>query len=98
MTPHGYPLVAGFVHLGAGLACGFTGLTAGYAIGIVGDSVRFYHLGFPLLTILPAVRPRICTRVQSVRRYGSHTHLRRSLGPLWVCVLVHRLLGTLTRS
>ena len=61
VTPHGYPLVAGFVHLGAGLACGFTGLTAGYAIGIVGDSVRFYHLGFPLLTILPTVRPRICT-------------------------------------
>ncbi|TFY57646.1 hypothetical protein EVG20_g8458 [Dentipellis fragilis] len=38
-----YPLFAGFVHLGAGLACGFTGLAAGYAIGIVGDScVRAY--------------------------------------------------------
>jgi V-type H+-transporting ATPase proteolipid subunit len=35
-----YPLFAGFVHLGAGLACGFTGLAAGYAIGFVGDSVR----------------------------------------------------------
>ena len=34
-----YPLFAGFVHLGAGLACGFTGLAAGYAIGYVGDSV-----------------------------------------------------------
>jgi len=34
-----YPLFAGFVHLGAGLACGFTGLAAGYAIGFVGDSV-----------------------------------------------------------
>ncbi|KAI4520610.1 ATP synthase subunit C-domain-containing protein [Schizophyllum commune] len=33
-----YPLFAGFVHLGAGLACGLTGLAAGYAIGIVGDS------------------------------------------------------------
>ncbi|KAG7443039.1 V-type ATPase [Guyanagaster necrorhizus] len=43
MKPNGYPLFAGFVHLGAGLACGFTGLTAGYAIGIVGDScVRAY--------------------------------------------------------
>jgi F0F1-type ATP synthase membrane subunit c/vacuolar-type H+-ATPase subunit K len=45
-----YPLFAGFVHLGAGLACGFTGLAAGYAIGFVGDSVssefllvRFLH-------------------------------------------------------
>jgi V-type H+-transporting ATPase proteolipid subunit len=38
-----YPLVAGFVHLGAGLACGITGLSAGYAIGYVGDScVRAY--------------------------------------------------------
>jgi len=34
-----YPLFAGFVHLGAGLACGLTGLAAGYAIGFVGDSV-----------------------------------------------------------
>jgi len=34
-----YPLFAGFVHLGAGLACGFTGLAAGYAIGFVGESV-----------------------------------------------------------
>jgi len=43
LTPEGYPLFAGFVHLGAGLACGFTGLTAGYAIGIVGDAcVRAY--------------------------------------------------------
>ncbi|KIY62795.1 vacuolar ATP synthase proteolipid subunit [Cylindrobasidium torrendii FP15055 ss-10] len=43
VVPNKYPLVAGFVHLGAGLACGFTGLTAGYAIGIVGDScVRAY--------------------------------------------------------
>jgi len=38
-----YPLFAGFIHLGAGLACGFTGLAAGYAIGYVGDScVRAY--------------------------------------------------------
>jgi len=38
-----YPLFAGFIHLGAGLACGFTGLAAGYAIGFVGDScVRAY--------------------------------------------------------
>jgi hypothetical protein len=36
-----YPLFAGFIHLGAGLACGFTGLAAGCAIGYVGDSVRF---------------------------------------------------------
>ncbi|KAJ3815370.1 hypothetical protein F5876DRAFT_85855 [Lentinula aff. lateritia] len=43
VTPEGYPLFAGFIHLGAGLACGFTGLTAGYAIGIVGDAcVRAY--------------------------------------------------------
>ncbi|KAF8899572.1 ATP synthase subunit C-domain-containing protein [Mucidula mucida] len=43
LTPVSYPLVAGFVHLAAGLACGFTGLTAGYAIGVVGDScVRAY--------------------------------------------------------
>ncbi|KAF5389245.1 hypothetical protein D9757_003552 [Collybiopsis confluens] len=43
LTPDGYPLFAGFVHLGAGLACGLTGLTAGYAIGIVGDAcVRAY--------------------------------------------------------
>lgn len=41
VTPEGYPLFAGFIHLGAGLACGFTGLTAGYAIGIVGDAVGF---------------------------------------------------------
>ncbi|KAH8825318.1 hypothetical protein DL96DRAFT_177143 [Flagelloscypha sp. PMI_526] len=33
-----YPLAAGFIHLGAGLACGLTGMAAGYAIGIVGDA------------------------------------------------------------
>ena len=38
-----YPLFAGFVHLGAGLACGLTGLSAGYAVGIVGDSVRVFR-------------------------------------------------------
>jgi len=38
-----YPLFAGFIHLGAGLACGLTGLAAGYAIGFVGDAcVRAY--------------------------------------------------------
>ncbi|KAF5315205.1 hypothetical protein D9619_007096 [Psilocybe cf. subviscida] len=38
-----YSLMAGFVHLGAGLACGLTGLAAGYAIGYVGDAcVRAY--------------------------------------------------------
>ncbi|TFK40773.1 vacuolar ATP synthase proteolipid subunit [Crucibulum laeve] len=43
ITPTGYSLFAGFVHLGAGLACGSTGIAAGYAIGIVGDScVRAY--------------------------------------------------------
>ncbi|KAJ7572307.1 vacuolar ATP synthase proteolipid subunit [Mycena floridula] len=43
VTPTEYSLLAGFVHLGAGLACGFTGLSAGYAIGIVGDAcVRAY--------------------------------------------------------
>ena len=39
VKPNDYPLYAGFIHLGAGLACGFTGLAAGYAIGYVGDSV-----------------------------------------------------------
>ncbi|KAF9002841.1 V-type ATPase [Hymenopellis radicata] len=38
LTPTFYPLVAGFIHLAAGLACGFTGLTAGYTISVVGDS------------------------------------------------------------
>ncbi|KAF8208932.1 hypothetical protein K438DRAFT_2012863 [Mycena galopus ATCC 62051] len=43
LTPNNYPLFAGFVHLGAGLACGCTGMAAGYAIGLVGDScVRAY--------------------------------------------------------
>ncbi len=42
VTPQGYSLFAGFVHLGAGLSCGFTGLAAGYAIGIVGVSVCNY--------------------------------------------------------
>ncbi|KAI0754930.1 V-type ATPase [Daedaleopsis nitida] len=43
LKPIDYPLFAGFIHLGAGLACGFTGLAAGYAIGYVGDScVRAY--------------------------------------------------------
>ncbi|KAI0712200.1 V-type ATPase [Earliella scabrosa] len=43
LKPNDYPLYAGFIHLGAGLACGFTGLAAGYAIGYVGDScVRAY--------------------------------------------------------
>jgi len=38
-----YPLFAGLVHLGAGLACGITGLAAGYAVGLVGDAgVRAY--------------------------------------------------------
>ncbi|KAG1774792.1 ATP synthase subunit C-domain-containing protein [Suillus placidus] len=39
----GYPLAAGFIHLGAGISCGMTGIAAGYAIGLVGDScVRAY--------------------------------------------------------
>jgi V-type H+-transporting ATPase proteolipid subunit len=38
-----YPLAAGFIHLGAGLACGMTGISAGYAIGIVGDAVSSLH-------------------------------------------------------
>jgi len=43
LKPDNYPLFAGFVHLGAGLACGLTGLAAGIAIGHVGDScVRAY--------------------------------------------------------
>ncbi|KAF9198945.1 v-type proton ATPase 16 kDa proteolipid subunit 2 [Haplosporangium sp. Z 27] len=43
LTPTGYSLFSGFVHLGAGLCVGLTGLAAGYAIGIVGDvCVRGY--------------------------------------------------------
>ncbi|KAF7314269.1 V-type proton ATPase proteolipid subunit [Mycena kentingensis (nom. inval.)] len=43
VKPTEYPLFAGFVHLGAGVACGVTGIAAGYAIGLVGDScVRAY--------------------------------------------------------
>ncbi|KAG2070369.1 V-type ATPase [Suillus decipiens] len=44
LTPSkGYPLAAGFIHLGAGVSCGMTGIAAGYAIGLVGDScVRAY--------------------------------------------------------
>jgi len=43
LKPDNYPLFAGFVHLGAGLACGLTGLAAGAAIGYVGDAcVRAY--------------------------------------------------------
>ncbi|KAG1772277.1 ATP synthase subunit C-domain-containing protein [Suillus bovinus] len=44
LTPSkGYPLAAGFIHLGAGISCGMTGIAAGYAIGLVGDScVRAY--------------------------------------------------------
>ncbi|KAK9878894.1 hypothetical protein WA026_003723 [Henosepilachna vigintioctopunctata] len=38
ITPTGYTLYKGFVHLGAGLAVGFSGLAAGFAIGIVGDA------------------------------------------------------------
>merc|ERR1719422_1326385 len=38
LTPEGYTLYKGFVHLGAGLAVGLSGLAAGYAIGIVGDA------------------------------------------------------------
>ncbi|KAG1748621.1 ATP synthase subunit C-domain-containing protein [Suillus lakei] len=40
---NGYPLAAGFIHMGAGISCGMTGIAAGYAIGLVGDScVRAY--------------------------------------------------------
>jgi V-type H+-transporting ATPase proteolipid subunit len=44
LTPSkGYPLAAGFIHMGAGISCGMTGIAAGYAIGLVGDScVRAY--------------------------------------------------------
>lgn len=38
LSPEGYTLYKGFVHLGAGLAVGLSGLAAGYAIGIVGDA------------------------------------------------------------
>lgn len=37
MKSEGYPLAAGFLHLGAGLAAGMASLAAGYAIGVVGD-------------------------------------------------------------
>ncbi|KAF9162552.1 v-type proton ATPase 16 kDa proteolipid subunit 2 [Actinomortierella ambigua] len=37
ITPTGYSLFTGLVHLGAGLCVGLTGMAAGYAIGVVGD-------------------------------------------------------------
>ena len=47
-----YPLFAGFVHLGAGLACGLTGLAAGYAIGFVGDSVSHCLQSIPRFPLM----------------------------------------------
>uniref|UniRef100_A0A0A9W323 V-type proton ATPase proteolipid subunit n=1 Tax=Lygus hesperus TaxID=30085 RepID=A0A0A9W323_LYGHE len=38
-----YPLFAGYMHLGAGLAAGFASLVAGYAIGVVGDICCFAY-------------------------------------------------------
>ncbi|KAF2426262.1 vacuolar ATP synthase-like protein 16 kDa proteolipid subunit [Tothia fuscella] len=43
ISPSGYSLFQGFMHLGAGLSVGGSGLAAGYAIGKVGDAgVRSY--------------------------------------------------------
>ncbi|KAG2362149.1 hypothetical protein BDR07DRAFT_1451313 [Suillus spraguei] len=56
LTPSkGYPLAAGFIHLGAGLSCGMTGIAAGYAIGHVGDSVTTSVVGMILILIFAEV-------------------------------------------
>lgn len=78
VSPNNYSLFAGFVHLGAGLACGLTGLAAGYAIGLVGDSVSLFRPRNSTLTAQSVVCPRICTRAESVRGYGSHIDFCRS--------------------
>jgi hypothetical protein len=93
-----YPLFAGFVHLGAGLACGFTGLSAGYAIGFIGDSVSrstsALHPGSFLYAVI--VCPGVRLRVKSVRVHGVNTHLCRGAGALWVsrCALPDIFLQT----
>lgn len=76
-----YPLFAGFIHLGAGLACGFTGLAAGYAIGYVGDSVRDTLAGFCSKCVnMNSVCPSIRVRVESVCFNGFDPHFRGSIG------------------
>ena len=86
--PTDYSLYAGFIHLGAGLACGFTGLAAGYAIGYVGDSVCSLIIVSDGCRRGLIIELEVCSsirlRVQSVRIYGAHPHLRRSAGFVWV--------------
>ena len=86
--PTDYSLYAGFIHLGAGLACGFTGLAAGYAIGYVGDSVCSLIIVSDGCRRGLIIELEVCSsirlRVQSVRIYGAHPHLRRSIGFVWV--------------
>ena len=84
-----YSLLAGFIHLGAGLACGLTGLAAGYAIGYVGDAVRIrisHSIRNLSDRILNIVRSGICPRIESLRFDGSYSNFRRSPGSIWVRV------------
>lgn len=94
-----YSLFNGFVHLGAGLACGITGIAAGYAIGFVGDAVRpaQYTLTSFLRLILTG-RTGLRARIQDVRDDGANSHIRRSVGSLWVRRLVVYILLSLTKT
>jgi hypothetical protein len=93
VKPDGYPLAAGFIHLGAGLACGMTGLSAGYAIGYVGDSVRSFHCCLYGLTHsnLLAVCSCATLRTKSFRVYGPYSYFCRSTGTLRVRLLCYCL-------
>lgn len=81
-----YSLFSGFMHLACGLSVGLTGTAAGYAIGKVGDMVRLvskYHLWSAALKEVGC--SFVHAAVEDLRRHGSDSHFRRSLGSLWVC-------------
>lgn len=80
-----YSLFNGCMHLACGLSVGFTGMAAGYAIGTVGDSVRGKGKSSQMgrLTRWKG-STRVHATIADIRRHGSHSHLWRSFGAIWV--------------
>jgi hypothetical protein len=71
--------------MAAGLSVGLSGLAAGYAIGIVGDAVRrTWHNKDARAELTLAGCTLFYATVTDLRRHGSHSHFRWSLGSLWV--------------
>lgn len=77
-------LHTGFMQLGAGISVGLCGMAAGFAIGIVGDAGGKYRRSGDRKTRRLTPYHSACKHAAAalVHWHGSHSHFRRSLGPI----------------